>query len=539
MKRISTFIIGIIVMSISIFSMGIKQKPDEKLEQAEKITQKIFNANKKENQGGEYYSAQYLKGEEDAEEYILVRSLAKGYMIFTSEDLTLIEYSDTCDSPYQGVEEDDAYYGGPANYYYATNGKIKNLQTNKTLNKEEFNKIAKKTKAKIKERKKNNGGEEKENEKQTQDTSVDPGPTGIEKIDANNYEVLSRKYIPNFRFFLNGLEHGKNIDGTCTSVATQILLAYNHWANDGRLIPANPKDGEVFLSDERIGKENDPYSKEWRETTSSDKRTDGVTSFYERIKQSINPYARSEGEKEDGVPEHEYNNGATIQKAYNFIQTYLSEYAREVVILGEGVDTSVDDLYGVHEASDVIALKNEVDDGYPAMASIDYYQKNKDTGEIEQSGHAIVVYGYQTIVYNGDNLDGVVAHMGWGDGASNRWVNADWVKGYLTFRPRHIHSDIEIDTSKHIYKCTTCTRTRQSLTHNYKPLKALEMNSPRYDTHHISRCECGKTSEDFHYFTYQAIDDVWHTKKCVCGYEGQDVHFNKTGNGCWDCGYKG
>ena len=87
--------------------------------------------------------------------------------------------------------------------------------------------------------------------------------------ESNYYETYSLsnlknvKFIPNANYFLMNPYHGENStadnsNGTCTTVAAQMLAGYHNYYSDRRIIPKN---GKKFLSDNYGIIDNSPLFK--------------------------------------------------------------------------------------------------------------------------------------------------------------------------------------------------------------------------------------------------------------------------------------
>ena len=187
-------------------------------------------------------------------------------------------------------------------------------------------------------------------------------------------------------------------------------------------------------------------------------------------------------------------------------------------------------------------LHSEMDNDRPAIGSIETY-KAKGDGTYKKEGHAIVVHGYQTIRYNGQNLDGFITHYGWGSGSWNFWVNEDWFDGYLTFKTKHTHTDEIFPTnnanmSGHVVECSTCHRTAFNAEHNWRSSSPLEVTEQFYRSKHISTCYCGYQEKVSHTLVGIYVDERYHYLQCTapgCSYIEQGEHFFKRDT-CWSCG---
>lgn len=536
-----------IFISSSTILFGSNTGVNAEFENATEITRKIFNANAgTEGERKGYMFAEYLQGLDGEQDYILVECDTGGYAIFDRASMEIIEYSDTDSSPY--IQTETPCYGGPINYFDKKDDGLKNIKTGKKLQKQTAKEIAKEIKTKLKEDRKKR--KEKYKEKTTEDEvqnnlSAESGPTGMEEKTADEFQVYSRKYISKYQFFEWNDDHGDNADGTCTSVAVQLLLAYNNWVNDGRIIPANPKDGEVFLPSNREDYKDQPNSSEWKATTYADDKNDGVITFYERIKSYINPYARTPDEVEAEVPENPNNDGANMYDAERGINTYLLEYANDIY---DDIVIRSNEVWFDFERDNIIeVLRNEINNDRPAIGGIETYTA-KDDGTYKKEGHAIVVHGCQTIRYEGQNIDGFIAHYGWKEhGAWNYWVNSDWFKGYLTFQTTHEHTDIVFPTDNtnlygHVLECSTCHRTTVTEEHNWKCSQALGMFDPLYNIKHTKICYCGYEEISSHTIGCVPWTGAEHKIACIdngCNYiMTTEPHYNKFRDGiCIYCGY--
>lgn len=167
------------------------------------------------------------------------------------------------------------------------------------------------------------------------------------------------------------------------------------------------------------------------------------------------------------------------------------------------------------------------------------YMTNED-GTYEKKGHAIVIHGCQTIEYGGQNLDGFIAHHGWGWNTWNYWVNADWFNGYLTFQTTHTHTDEVFPTDNenmygHVLECLICHRTRVNTQHKWRLSIPLSEEDGGYDVQHMSYCYCGYQARKRHSTVCKPINKEYHRITCECGYEKDEAHLGKHGS-CWGCG---
>ena len=542
-NRVVSGLLALIVMTVS-FLCGSTSVVDPILDSATQITKKIFSANavKDKTTHGYIYSS-YLMGTDGEEDYILAQCVTGGYAIFERESMEIIEYSDKESSPYQDIAKEDRYYAGPFAYFKKKEQHLENIKTGKFINKEKSVGIADELKSKIKDDRKKREEQflKLGNIEATTDISASqelssPGPTGTAIVNADNYTVENKNYISDYQFFVGNHGHGNNIDGTCVSVAVQLLLGYNHWAKDGRLIPRITNNSQekfwnaLWTEDIRL----QPYSDIMRSTNSSDYSDDQEISFYEKLKEYINPYARSADEMEQ--EEHWLNNGATLGEAVNGINNYMNNYVPERI---NEITVSYNEpliLTALQRSIINEKLREEINADRPAIASIYVYELEEDD-TYSKAGHAIVVYGSQTIMWNNHPIDGFIAHFGWSGDNTHIWFNSSWIKGYLTFKTNHKHDNgIALNAKEHVYECGECGGIFVKGYHDRSKKTKLSLYDNEYIFCHLTTCSCGYSYKEQHNFTYKQSNETFHEKNCECGYTKIEEHFFKREN-CHGCGY--
>ena len=368
--------------------------------------------------------------------------------------------------------------------------------------------------------------------------NFDPGPTGIVGDPAYSYNVVSGslRYIPNYQFFIWNKNHGENADGTCSSVATQLLLAYHNWASDGRLIPENDElepSFQFFIGDRKGDTRAVPYDNVMTATTSTDSKNDAITTFYEVIKSYINPYARTPQEVKDKKKEDERNKGAELSVVRSGVESYLNNYTVKGIEVEMTLGSEI-------EKNLIVKIKEEIDIGRPVLTDIYWYYEDKETKNLTKDRHSIVVYGYQTVRFGDEDIDGLIAHFGWGEEKTNIWFNSDWIYEYMTFQVTHEHTYstfiMEDGTPKgHINYCSVCGVTQPTNEHTFSgERKKLDEVHRQYNYYHLIECiECKYNSVEFHdcsdsiyKITNPTNEELnYHMGKCVCGYEKMLPHF--------------
>ena len=573
LRKIVTFGLGITVAVSSVLVCGSAELVDVKLQNAEAITKKIFVSNAKMKSGNvneKLYqmNAEYLMGLDGEKDYVLVQQNGGGYAIFDRESMELMEYSDDGESPYCKAGTSEIYYAGPANYYHKKGGEVTNLFTGEKVGKEHLSAVANNVQEKIKTDSINRKDEQEKQEKERQEKqkaelqdfdsvgvysqaemgnlSVAPGPTGSQTQDADSYTALARRYISNYIVLKNNVDHGYNLDGTCASVAAQILLAYNNLINDARIIPTN--DSPLLQKDEQFfnnGRENyytKPYSRQMIATNSSNESTDEKISLFRKLREYINPDScfRDTCKHKDANGNQTMCSGATLAGIKNGINSFLTQYspaALAQIIMSYRYDNagSINNL-----------LQTEVHNGRPAIAFIWTYSENKDDTYTKE-GHFVVVYGYQTIQYNGIELNGLIANFGLNEGDTHIWYNGDWTRGLLTFASTHTHSTNNgeaLDSNNHVFLCDVCEGPYIRGYHIIKQKSKFASTDVRYHNSHQIRCDCEYVYEEEHQLYYQELGfayseeekDTYHFIVCDCGYIKKEEHYFKYKD-CLLCGY--
>ena len=444
-----------------------------------------------------------IKGLDEAEDYILVTGAGNGgYAIYAKDNLELLEFSPFCESPYKTVEKDKAYYGGPMSYYEKKNEVLKNIDTGEAVTVEEANEIAaslKDVQQAIKQ--------ERVAEKQTEAEEVsqigkeslstqhaDTGATSDDTIDLvkRSVQVISQKLISDYKYFMLNPYHHNNNDpnhGTCVPVAMQLLLGYNNWSKDGRLITNNE-----YLEGRDIdnnGELNNPYSYDSISTTEK---------YFDLLHTILGEHLLGDLHID-------------ADRAFgNYLKDYVEPDVSQHITHGYNYLT-------VHE------LVNEINADRPVMASI-------RTGVLEY--HMIIVYGMQTIRMNGNNIEGYISHFGWQGNKYYAWVNKSFYNGYLYFRVNHSHTDEVLESDSHVVKCIDCNRIKYNNRHIY---------SEKYETFNINLhnawCKCGEMTVLAHRKEYTPLNNIKHTITCtLCELNESENHFFKQDRPyCFLCDY--
>ena len=539
--RILALALGTMFVVSSTFCLSSTKIIDETLNLAEQTARQIFSQSEEETFGT--VSAQYLSGLDGEKDYILVNRHPQGYAIFEKENMELMEYSEVGGSPYSSIDKNEIYYAGPAGYYQKEEDNVTHIYTKETIKAEEKEKIAQKVKGKIKkeklerEEKKKEEKDIVEKEEKPLSNTISNASTisllgagqhiddSIEGAITGNYNSTNKKYITDYHYFLLDPAHGTNGDeganNSCGIVATQLLLSYNNWSKDGRII-TNPD----FLLN-RTGIYN-PYDDFIIGTTSETtfKKTDiRQTSFFRWLLDNII--------WSDII-------GSSMLLLKQGIEKYLDEEASQVAEnISVGLYLSDLDL----NTTPCRRIESEINAGRPTLVRIWFNDQDYETVKV---GHCVVVYGYQTFQINGESLDGYIAHFGWGADSTNTWFRKSWVESCLTFEVEphgnngNLHNDVmlydENGTARDVVRCTVCNRIAKSgEIHNYEYLM-LDSSKGGYHTFHQTKCFCGYKVNEYHDLVYSSINLYRHKASCSkCYYYMTEEHSDKFGY-CFYCG---
>lgn len=224
--------------------------------------------------------------------------------------------------------------------------------------------------------------------------------------------IQSSKYIPNSKYFIANPKHADqkneyNSNGTCTTVAMQLLLGYHNFCTDRRIIPEYGENDIRFLSEDygyagehyllAIGaspEQGSPYIG----------TEDGV---YDELYEST---PNSDGALGQSI-------GNVCHGARNFIDKYSDPAIRDNVTI----------WHGIYFRSQAVV---EIDAGRPII--LVFTKVSSD----EQIFHVVVGYGYATI----DGEFGYIVHYGWGDKHNYAWVSASHFGFMATMKVAHTHN---------------------------------------------------------------------------------------------------
>ena len=402
---------------------------------------------------------EYLYNLDNAPDYIYVLFDGGGYAVFNRHTFEMLEYSPAGQLPYE--DSLVKYYAGPVNYLQKdVNGGFKDVATGQVveIDEQQATALANKIRKSNLNIEDGNGSHSIQIDssrvgdiKQKEDRVLSQSSTNVPKNDKNNLIIpngMTGTYIDNAYYFLENPLHGKNIkggnygddnSGTCGPVAAQLLLSYNNYYNDRRIID------NKFLCG---------YSDE----------SDAVVNFalnpnYCEDPMSMTPYTLGSRSEDTG-----------INSFYSYVVTSIMEpgqYGSYPIAVKTGIENILKSKIGSAftcfqanwNTNNIVLsapyhgfIKGELEQGRPVII--------QTSSEFGASDHYVVAYGYQGYTYeNGDSYTGYVVHYGW----SNKnfiWINSMWCNGYISLSVTHEHSYSYVGGEYNEEKCLECGHRR-------------------------------------------------------------------------------
>ena len=383
---------------------------------------------------------------------------ASGYVIFAEETMEILEYCTSGNFPYnQSVVS--KYYGGPNAYFERNGNTLINVLTGDAL---EFNTMPLIQEAeKIRDYLSIKGKSTSENFELL--TNCSDILTDIEQLNyrsqintqsldyppLNEDEFISptsaATYIENSEYFLTEGEsprHGLNSEGTCTTVAIQLLLSYNNYYNDRRIIP-----DEYLFGNATINPERNPN--------------------YCADPNSIDSYILGSNQAFHDMLVEDYNITGFFDASAQGLQDYLND---------RNIDGDVTYTYTASGSLNQSVVLAELNAGRPIVLETTSRLNGTPYGTQREINHAVIAYGYQSFAaYEGTGnstvYDGYIVNFGWDyngtDNYNQIWTNANWFNNAISLQLNHVHdyssTNQTIEGVGVIMKCDSCGHRITSL----------------------------------------------------------------------------
>ena len=363
---------------------------------------------------------------DDNDDFIYVEFIGDGYAVLDKETLTLLEFSEQ-GYLYNNLDAIN-YYGGPNNYYYKNDSSFVHTITGEThvFSSSEKTSMANTMSIKLKTIKQNKEvileGQNIPTTYTLNSNTYDPQNPPI----ASAPGTTGVKYIQNYQFFTNYTMRGENIHGTCGSVAAQIILNYNNFYVDRRIIQPQYLNGgwqgnstsDIFKSSNYTAPENDPNVCSDFTTLTSEK-IGSNNSYYNYIIDTIEPSAKNCIETMvNGQIVHSHTGSNRIAVQQGIMSLLASQLDINTInIVGQTYSTTMS----------TTIVSNIIDEERPLIIGMD-----EELGGIN---HWVVCYGYQDL---GSDF-GYIVDYGWGIANSRSWIHSIWCDSYIDVEVSHEH----------------------------------------------------------------------------------------------------
>ena len=394
----------------------------------------------------------YMYNYDDSDDYLYVEFNYNSFAVYWKNSLELLEFIDN-NILGEYIKYYKIYYFGPQSYYLKNGEVFESIFDHVSIEISPTECISKADK--IREMFNNEVAVEgkmgiediyMKNNSNSSSNRIDNSVTGFDDSTAT--------YISNYEYFLDHPYYGYNEHGTCTSVATQLILGYHNYYNDRRIISPeylfggwnSNGDGNYFNKLNYSDPQNSIY------VTNN---IQGMNSYllgsndlyYNHVINTMDPGSLLCGDI--------LSLGATSDHTYWGAPTSLVE-SRLESLLSENlnsddyeVEVHRDYLFGQPSPSEEII--NEIDEGRPVLLGM--------TDNLDSFNHMVVAYGY--LEYPDpitQNLSmGYIVEFGWNDYKQNlihekhkAWINSSWVDAYVTIKINHVH-EYNVDSCNNFY----------------------------------------------------------------------------------------
>jgi hypothetical protein len=277
------------------------------------------------------------------------------------------------------------------------------------------------------------------------------------RIEGKASSPLPGTYINNFDYFLKRPMHGKNEHGTCGSVAAQLLLSYNNYYNDRRIIAPEYLNGGWRNLPISINDRNNYNHPEDNPNACADpmlmtpKTTGSSDFFYKAVITEIEPGAffccRPPKYDANGKVVHSHTGSSSAQ-----VRNGMGN-----ILYDRGLYHPTNSLT-INYAN----VRAQINSQRPVIIGM---QKS-----LGGSDHWVVAYGYGDYTYpTGQTYSGFITHFGYDnyvtENAINVWINSAWCYSYITMQINHTHNYVSTETvapngQEMIFRCTECNHRK-------------------------------------------------------------------------------
>lgn len=395
-------------------------------------------------------SCSVLYNLDDSADYIIVEFDNFGYIIYSKYTLEMLEYNLQGESPYRNSEAKN-YYAGPENYFYKdSKNSFINFITGEQLNftQDEITLISNCIKDNVINKQVSKYDLNFANYSGKEELKPEQSEPLVPEIDDDKFIVASEekgKWIANYKYFTvrptigenkEGHTYGDGNWGTCGPIAAQLLLSYNNYYNNRKIIDDKFLNGYDDVTNSVVDREKNPNycTKPMtldQYTTGTRSESSGANSFYcEMISRIMEPntHGSSHAEVKSGLESYLRTRLSTSEFA-------VSQFYKSGIL-------------GIYSPVNSVLITSEIDEGRPIIIST--------SAKLGATNHFVVGYGYQNYTYpdgSGTYL-GYVTHYGWQkDKSECVWVNSSWCSGYVSLKVNHLHRYYQHQNE---YRCSLC-----------------------------------------------------------------------------------
>ena len=447
-KRNTKILIAVIICIIAICVVIAIGKNDTKVYAMQSSLQQsnlhsindIVSATEIEDNG-------YLYNYDGSIDYIYIDFAgSNGYIILLEETLEIVEYTTQGDFPYENIDG-DKYYGGPNAYYVKNENNIQNILTDETFectddlflsNAGKIRQVFSVQSKSIEENAElivNKSNRLSTVFQQINSNIISPSAVNsvakavsAPPLDENNFisPTNGAQYIENSEYFLTTNEsprHGDNNGNSCTTVAIQLLLSFNNYYNDRRII-----DDIYLFGDESNNPENNPnYCIDPNKITSE--TLGSKQSFHDMLLNSYNIIG-SFNSSSEGLESYLEDRNIDADVNYTYTSALIGYLDKNIV------------LTELNAGRPIVLQTSSTLNGTPYVG-----QRTFD--------HAVIAYGYQSFAAytnSGDTTiyDGYITHFGWDPNGSSKyiniWANKAWFNNAIRLKINHTHEYTTVDT---------------------------------------------------------------------------------------------
>lgn len=383
---------------------------------------------------------EYIYNLDESADYIYVEFEGDGYALYARTTMEILEYSLQGKLPYNNTSN-KKYYAGPSQYIEKSNDKLINVLTGNQiyLNEDELTETAFEIREKIIERNINEGNTiaiVDNNVEKIIESSISSNKKSSPDIDSSNLIIpngSNGKLIENAQYFFSNPTHGNNFaggsygngnSGTCGPVAAQLLLSYNNYFHDRRIIENRFLNGYSDTSNSVVTPERNPnFSSDpmsmTRWTTGTRSEDTGENSFYSHIVTSIMRPNTS---------------GSTLNEVRNGINSHLSS---RIATSDYTLKKEEKGWFFGWSPIESSKIKSEINQDRPIIITM--------SSKLGGTDHVVVGYGYEDYTYpNGEGTySGYVVHFGW-QNRFNVWINESWCDGYISLKINSQHNYVDV-----------------------------------------------------------------------------------------------